>query len=485
MALQGNINLTFINMEWIYLVVHFALVSVILNGAQTCKVENVHITLGDYFADRTSPVVYRVGFMSRTDTCQGIKLKIRDNKDVEVAQFDISVKRNYDFKGLSDDGKSEQIEYARTFYFFELRDLPDYTLFRYQLWIGSSSASRVFNFESSVYIGSNYKMVAFGDHDKSPPGLETVDALQKTKYDLLLLLGDVAYEIYTNNGETGDEYFAMMEDMFTKAPVVMTPGNHESLDMARFLNTRFIMPGTISEDDNNFYTFQIGDTLFYSFNFDLIIDISTNDVYRDTVRTLFEHRHNRGKPKWSVFLSHRPFYCSLVERPTAACLQTSYQTLFYENLMHYLDVNLYLHGHIHTYERYTGVSQLDLDTRQDRSVIISGSPGNGHFFKNVDTNPVEFLLEYHAGTVGYVLIEKSPSSFRTSFINSKTGEIMDSNDLASFSSTSKLAIVVLGVIFIFLCICLYIKWRKRAQIGRNLVPANPPLAQELVVNRMV
>lgn len=37
--------------------------------------------------------------------------------------------------------------------------------------------------------------------------METIEMLEKKEFDVLILLGDYAYDIHTNNGVLGDEYF--------------------------------------------------------------------------------------------------------------------------------------------------------------------------------------------------------------------------------------------------------------------------------------
>ena len=59
------------------------------------------------------------------------------------------------------------------------------------------------------------------------------------EYDLLIMLGDYAYDMDRDNGKFGDEYFKKMEVLFTKAPTILVAGNHDVVDNSRFFLTRF------------------------------------------------------------------------------------------------------------------------------------------------------------------------------------------------------------------------------------------------------
>ena len=66
-----------------------------------------------------------------------------------------------------------------------------------------------FFFESKVADNNlnNYRFVTFGDHDLDV-GIATLDRLKHEKYDMIILLGDYAYDIEEDNGQKGDYYFS-------------------------------------------------------------------------------------------------------------------------------------------------------------------------------------------------------------------------------------------------------------------------------------
>lgn len=87
------------------------------------------------------------------------------------------------------------------------------------------------------------KIVAYGDQ---ATGLITSvnKFLETHDMDLLVLLGDYAYEIHNENGVWSDEYFDFLESIATRVPIIMAPGNHEYFDNFKFFTTKFIYPLT-------------------------------------------------------------------------------------------------------------------------------------------------------------------------------------------------------------------------------------------------
>ena len=416
----------------------------------TCKVETVHITLGDYFTDKSSPVVYRVGFMDKDGSCKNAQVRVTYKGDAHVDNFKVTNERHYSIDGDFKPWSSVPVKYDRHFYFVELSKLKDFTTFTYQIMDGETKLEGPFDFKSNVYLGGDHRVFSFGDHDvgkyvtkpedvgKPIPGLEVIEHLEKTHYDLLILLGDLAYEIQDGNGLHGDGYFQKMQKAMTKAPVVTTPGNHENIDKSLMINNRFMMPGTKEPDDNNLFTFHVGKTIYYSFNFDLFIEIfpTVPDSYTEAVREKFTKAYDIVKPKWSVFFSHRSFICSDYRQLGAGCIVSPFITKYYEDLLESLNVNVYLFAHIHTYERYLPVFDYEVQkTRRDKTMIISGAAANSHWFKEQDFYGVDFLAKFISGKPGLVVVDKFTNSMKTAFMLSKDGSLLDENVLIPASDT--------------------------------------------------
>ena len=208
--------------------------------------------------------------------------------------------------------KNEEVDYHRFFCFIELSRLQEPRQFTYEFMIDELDSDVFFEFKSEIYDSKTPKIVAFGDHDVIDVGLKTKNALEKLSYDVLIFLGDLAYDIQNENGARGDQYFEQMEKIFTKAPVIFTPGNHESYDRTLFFTTRIKMPGTSDPTDNNLFVFKINDILFATLNFDIPFYINPNSEIKyakllDNKIALFT---KSWKSNYKIFFSHRPLYCT-------------------------------------------------------------------------------------------------------------------------------------------------------------------------------
>lgn len=96
-------------------------------------IRNVHITLGDYFANRNSSIIYRVGFMTEVfgdhNCISKLKLVVTF-PDNTTTLFTTNIVRNDEFHGISDmieTGKQDDRIYdiKRTYGFIALRHLTN------------------------------------------------------------------------------------------------------------------------------------------------------------------------------------------------------------------------------------------------------------------------------------------------------------------------------------------------------------------------
>ena len=69
------------------------------------------------------------------------------------------------------------------------------------------------------------------DEQRRQPGSQVVpDLLEDAashSYDAVLHLGDHAYDLHLDNGQTGDAYMRMMQPLAASTPMMSCPGNHE------------------------------------------------------------------------------------------------------------------------------------------------------------------------------------------------------------------------------------------------------------------
>ncbi|KAK6758890.1 hypothetical protein RB195_016241 [Necator americanus] len=135
-----------------------------------------------------------------------------------------------------------------------MRNLKPSTNYYYQI------GARSFSFNTLPENPQTYKACIFGDlgyfHGNSTASL--IKNGLAGKFDFIVHLGDIAYDLHTKNGTTGDNYMNQLEPLFSKVPYMVIAGNHED-DGKNFTDyqERFWMPHN-GYGDNQFYSFDLG-----------------------------------------------------------------------------------------------------------------------------------------------------------------------------------------------------------------------------------
>ena len=363
---------------------------------------------------------------------------------------------NLNFSGFSD------VEYDRIFCWIDINEdhLENKKSFQYEIITSDEELTLKgpFVFKSNIIDDEVYehKVITYGDTDAYERGMKTLDRMKEEEYDLLVLLGDYAYDIFDDNGQKGDDFFELMEPILTKAPFVLTPGNHETADDSLMLLSRFQMPGTSKENhaENNYYTFIAGKVLYVSMNLDYAI-------FTDVVRIphfaeqmyldLKEKLPSRGTDwHYLAFFTHRPFHC--VERAERSIID-----LYYSNpilsVLNDFDVDMILTGHTHDFELNRIFDDYMPTAKSDNTLmIISGAAGT-------DKDPMDsdkyynmpFNEEYIPDVNGLVELRITKSD-----INGKFFRVEDRKTLYSFDIKGNSAGVDIFMILAFVLLALIV-----------------------------
>jgi len=254
--------------------------------------------------------------------------------------------------------------------------------------------SKEFSFRALPYAGdssSPIRFAAFGDfgfeNSRSMPRL--LNDTLADKYDMVLHVGDIAYNMQDDNGRVGDNFLNMIQPIASQIPWHYCVGNHEQdlLDTFHGFKERFVMP-MVDDYENMYYSVDVGPIHFIAFSTEHYFSLEDPFVglqYDWFVNDLIKANQNRDKVPWIIMYGHRPLYCSDADLPSSnkpknipkkeeddvtapdppPSQDCSYEAeklrdgfdwfgvkiYGIEDLLYKYGVDLYLCGHEHSYER--------------------------------------------------------------------------------------------------------------------------------------
>ncbi|VDM98482.1 unnamed protein product [Thelazia callipaeda] len=241
---------------------------------------------------------------------------------------------------------------------------------------------------------------------------------QRSLIDVVLHIGDIAYNLDTDDGKFGDQFGRQIEPIAAYVPYMTVVGNHEqAYNFSHYVN-RYTMPNS---NHNFFYSFDLGlahfiviSTEFYYFTAEYG-SIQLENQWKWLIEDLKLAHLNRAKYPWIITMGHRPMYCSNYD--TEDCTQYESrirsgmpQTHAYglEKLFYTFGVDLEIWAHEHSYERmwplynrtvYNGTKDPYVDPPAPVH-IISGSAGCQEYTDPFVTN-VPPWSAYHSSNYGF------------------------------------------------------------------------------------
>uniref|UniRef100_A0A8D0KEW0 Purple acid phosphatase n=1 Tax=Salvator merianae TaxID=96440 RepID=A0A8D0KEW0_SALMN len=269
---------------------------------------------------------------------------------------------------------------------------------RYTYRCGSQEGwSRTYSFQALLN-GTNWspRFAVFGDMGLTNP--QALPRLQRETemglYDVVLHVGDFAYDMDALDGWLGDAFMRKIEPVAASLPYMTCPGNHEQKYNFSNYRSRFSMPGST---EGLWYSWDIGPAHIISFSTEVYFYL---DYGRQLVAEQFQwlekdlqeasQPEQRKEHPWIITVGHRPMYCSnnnkddctLHESTVRRGLQPHLYGL--EDLFYKYGVDLELWAHEHSYERlwpvynykvYNGSSEAPYTNPGAPVHIITGSAG--------------------------------------------------------------------------------------------------------------
>lgn len=196
------------------------------------------------------------------------------------------------------------------------------------------------------------KFVVIGDFSVKDYGQVTWNAVKKNyeewEIDAVIMLGDLAYDLHSESSTKGDEFMDEIQSVVSTVPLMVCAGNHEKFDNYHNYLNRFAMPNT-----QFYYTFTVGYARFVAIHTEALVD------EREDLKNMLEflksvlHRTKSDKKKfpWLIVYGHRPLYCMAKLSGGACGREANIIRKQIEDLLFINNVDLYLNGHVHNYQR--------------------------------------------------------------------------------------------------------------------------------------
>ncbi|XP_028155946.1 acid phosphatase type 7 isoform X2 [Ostrinia furnacalis] len=266
---------------------------------------------------------------------------------------------------------------------------------RYQYMVGSAAApSGLLSFKTPP-AGEDWvlRLALYGDmgvnNSLSLPFLKK--DVEQDKYDMILHVGDFAYDMNEQEGRVGDAFMRKLQPVAARLPYMTCPGNHESAYNFSHYSARFSMPGA---EANLYYSFDVGPVHFVSISTEvyyftengLKLIVNQYDWLKRDLANAAKPA-NRAKHPWIVVFGHRPMYCSNSDDVDCSLeyTRTGFLGLFgLESLLQEFGVDLAVWAHEHSYERtwplydnqvYNGSLQEPYTNPRAPVHLVTGSAG--------------------------------------------------------------------------------------------------------------
>jgi len=218
--------------------------------------------------------------------------------------------------------------------------------------------------------------------------------VQASAFDVVILAGDQAYDLDSNNGETGNNFMRMQEGYASFVPLFVAVGNHESHNNYSQVLNRYAGLGANAGVNSGsgtmlYYSIDIGLSHFVFFSTEAywsqtdIIVSQLNWLKND----LIQANNNRDTTPWLIAIGHKSF--NMDNNGACGGGQSCTNASWYDDLFNDYGVDLLFVGHQHEYRRL-------ISTYGTKGLIDMNSASSDY---SVYTDP-RFLVTITSGAVG-------------------------------------------------------------------------------------
>ena len=453
---------------------------------QNCSFEAPHITLGDAFSlDSTSKTenLYTVSVTTQKSCHELPRIILRTSQVAtsfeKLPEIDLKP-----FLKRSINVKIKKVPYQKQTLFYSIDKAhveAGYKFWEIRQFGDNSSVTK--NIQKIPTLAGNDKparLFVIADMDETAAALPTwakLDQISAEDFDMIIHVGDFAYEIENNHGQLGDSYFNHSSLSGRRIPYIVTGGNHENFAEGNLFNYRFKMPG--ADPENSRYDLVYKGTYYMVINLDWILRYLPFDNLEHLSREIemlkwMQSREallqNRTDITWRVFMTHRPFECS-----DTTCPDCGVNGMFFRRIADQaakMGMHLMVTGHIHSYMRNKLFHALEERSMADVGkgvflTVINGHAGTYYFFHNETNRPIHWngLVDRLdlSGTT-YLEITVDHESITGRLIRSDTGSINDIFQLTQSEINSRLrtliSLILSTVVFCAVVVLAVILWNN-------------------------
>eukprot|EP00466_Bigelowiella_natans_P010132 jgi/Bigna1/82342/fgenesh1_pg.91_\ len=263
--------------------------------------------------------------------------------------------------------------------------------------------------------------------------MRTIDR-SKDGFPLLIHAGDIAYT--SGNQEVWDSYFEEMEVVASSGYYQVCVGNHEHYyNFSGYLN-RFAMPGETGNYsvDNLWGSYDYGGVHFTHFSTEHSLKPDSDQI-AFLEKDLAKAAENRASVPWIVVYGHKPLYCSTNDYYDCKIGGPLHIAPAVEHLFQKYEVDLFLAGHLHNYERsfpvYNGtVMSRSYAPALDTVHMVIGMAGDDEGLTDSWESPQPSWSAIRHAALGYGLVEvHNASHLHFEYVLSGSGKVFDAFDL--------------------------------------------------------
>lgn len=305
----------------------------LFNNNVQCNIGGESLTLQENFLeslpgkDNTCVVMSHTLAIDKINSLEGTYdlLLTLATKEKDNCQLECSISSAVDKDSSKEIKINKKINISKRDYFtFEIQALKQYISYYYSCIDSSKNTTNsvlvnyYFIFPKSPATSQSTKLAVFGDWSKDDSGDLTYNYLVRNmdakQYDSIVFLGDIAYDLESKSGDTGNDFLEFIKPITSNIPFMATPGNHEYKNKMKDFKKRFFLPlNQVTE--NLYYSYELNKAHFISINSEILFDkdgLFNKDYKKVFVEWLshdLEISHLK-KNKWNILYLHRPLYCS-------------------------------------------------------------------------------------------------------------------------------------------------------------------------------